>query len=104
MSAVEYASGFHTTMQNYPVLAIRVTGELADVTFLPEQGHPGCRCLGGEGLPRHASTMLVFNGCDPADGEETANKFVVPFETACSVAMDFFQKKQMSEAVAWFEL
>src|SRR5262249_4186533 len=83
--------------EKYPVLAMRVTGELADVTFFPEEGHPGFRCLGGKGLTKGGSTTLGFEGCAPATGEDAPNEFVVPFETAYSIAMEFFQRKQ-----SWF--
>ena len=90
--------------QKYPALAIRVTGDVADVHFFPEEGHPGFRCLGGEGLLKGGWTVLVFQGCDPGTGEETPNEFVVPFKTACSIAREFFSRKQMSDTVSWFEL
>lgn len=88
----------------YPALAIRVSGDVADIHYFPEDGHPGFRCLGGEGLPRDGLTTLVYQGADPATGEETPNEFIVPFETARSVAAEFFRSRQMSDAVSWFEL
>ena len=35
--------------QQYPSLAIRVTGDYADVHDILYHGHPCFRCLGGEG-------------------------------------------------------
>jgi hypothetical protein len=90
--------------QVYPALAMRVSGDLAEVHFFPRDNHPGFRCLGGRGLPERGWTTLVYQGCDPASGEQTPNEFVVPFETALSVAKEFFRTKQMSETVSWFEL
>ena len=88
----------------YPVLAIRVTGELTNVFFFPKEGHPGFRCVGGEGLPKNESTTFVFDGCDPWTGEDSPNEFVVPLKTACSIAAEFLWKKEMSKAVSWLEL
>jgi hypothetical protein len=88
----------------YPAMVIRVGGDVADVHYFPRDGHPGFRCLGGDGLPEGGWTTLVYQGCDPATGEETPNEFVVPFDTARSVAKEFFRSEQMSEAVSWFEL
>lgn len=88
----------------YPCLAIRTSGKFADVHFFPEVGHPGFRCVGGEGLPEDGETTLVFEGCDPSSGEATPNRFVVPFETAVSIAIDFFRTGRMSDTVPWFEL
>ena len=90
--------------ERYPTLALRVSGEVADVHYFPWDGHPGFRCLGGDGLPNGGSTTLVYEGCDPATGEETPNEFVIPFETALAIAKEFFRTKQMSAAVSWFEL
>jgi hypothetical protein len=90
--------------EKYPVLAMRVSGDIADVHFFPKEGHPGFRSLGGAGLASGGRTTLIFQGCDPASGEETPNQFVVPFELACSIAKEFFHRKQTSDAVSWFEL
>jgi hypothetical protein len=88
----------------HPVLAIRVSGDVADVHYFPRDGHPGFRCLGGDGLPTVGLTTLVYEGADPATGEETPNEFVVPVETARAIAREFFRTKQMSLAVSWSEL
>jgi hypothetical protein len=90
--------------EKYPTLAIRVSGDVADVHYFPWDGHPGFRCLGGHGLPEGGWTTLVYQGCDPAGGEETPNEFIVSFDTACSVAKEFCRTRKMSEAVSWFEL
>jgi hypothetical protein len=55
-------------------------------------------------LPEGGLTTLVYPGCDPASGEQSPNEFIVPFETARSVAKEFFRSMQMSKAVSWFEL
>jgi Immunity protein Imm1 len=90
--------------ERFPALAVRVSGDLADVHYFPWDGHPGFRCLAGDGLSEGGLTTLVFEGCDPASGEDTPNEFIVPFETARSIAKEFFHSRQMSEAVSWFEL
>lgn len=90
--------------ENFPTLAIRISGEIADIHYFPQEGHPGFRVVGGDGLPEGEMSTLVFDGCDPASGEETPNEFVVTVETAGVVATEFFQSKQMSETVGWFEL
>ena len=88
----------------YPSLALRVGGCLADVTYFPKEGHPGFRCLGGDGLPKGGLTTLVYQGADPASGEVTPNEFIVSFETAHSVAVQFFVSGQRPDVVPWFEL
>jgi hypothetical protein len=90
--------------QRYPALALRVSGDLADVHYFPRGDHPGFRCLGGHGLPEDGLTVFVYEGCQPGTGEQTPNEFIVPFEIACAVAREFFRTKQMSAAVSWYEL
>ena len=63
----------------YPYLAVRVTADYADVHYFSFDGHPGFRCLGGEGLPEGGWIKFVYRGCDPSAGKESPNKFVVPF-------------------------
>src|SRR4051812_8518421 len=90
--------------EQYPSLAIRVTKDYADVHYFPYDGHAGFRCLGGEGLPKDGWTNFVYQGCQPGTGEETPNKFILPFATACSVAKAFLRTGQRSDAVKWLEL
>ncbi len=52
----------------YPELAVRISGEFADIHYFPEDGHPGFRCLGGNGLPEGGRTTLVYEGSDPGSG------------------------------------
>jgi hypothetical protein len=80
----------------YPTLAIRISGDVADVHYFPHDGHPGFRCLGGEGLPDGGMTTLVYDGCAPFSGEDTPNEFIVPFSKAWELAKEFFRTKPMS--------
>ena len=48
----------------YPCLGIRVSGNIADVHYFPEEGHPGFRCLGGEGLPEDGETAGMTGKTD----------------------------------------
>jgi len=88
---------------DYPCLAIRVSGDLSDIHYFPHDNHPGFRCLGGQDLPPNGCTNFVYEGCEPYAGEETENKFVVPFATALTVAKDFLRSKQMASSAQWFE-
>ena len=87
----------------YPAMALRISGGVADVHYFPREGHPGFRCMGG-GLPTGGMTRLVYQGADPATGEDTPNEFVLPVEQAAAVAVEFFRSQQMSATVSWFEL
>lgn len=88
----------------YPALALRISDRVADVHYFPRDGHPGFRCLGGDCLPAGGVTRLVYEGADPATGEDTPNEFIVPVELAGKIAAEFFRSQQKSAAVSWFEL
>ena len=90
--------------ESYPCLVIRVSGDIADVHFFSTVDHPGFRCLGNQDAVDDGFTTLVYEGCDPASGEQTPNVFVIPVDTAKSIAREFFRSKWMSNAVSWFEL
>ena len=81
----------------YTYLCMRVSGDVADVHFYPEEGHSGFRCLGGVGLPEGGRTTSLYNGCDPGSGEETPNEFILAFQTACRVAAGFLISGGMPE-------
>lgn len=88
----------------YPALAVRISGDLADVHFFPYEGHPGFRCIGGDWNTAAGSTKLVYDGCDPASGEDTPDMFIVSVQTARSIACEFLRSSRMSSEVSWFEL
>lgn len=88
----------------FPKLAIRVSGDVADVHYFPTEDHPGFRVLGGKGLPEGGMTTLIFDGCDPGTGEDTPNEFVLTLETARATAMHFFQTGKRWDGVEWCEL
>ncbi len=88
----------------YPCLGIIVSGDLSDIHYFPYEGHPGFRCLGEAGLPPEGMSVFVFDGCDPGDGIEVPNEFVVPIATAVTVAKEFLRRKQLPTLVEWFEL
>lgn len=90
--------------EQYPLLAIRVTGDYADVHYFPYGGHAGFRCLGGEGLPEDGWTSFLYQGCDPGTGEQTPNKFVMAFAQAREIADVFLRTGLRSGAVSWLEL
>jgi hypothetical protein len=97
---------FHITLggRDYPELGMRFTGGYAVVHYFPSYGHPGFRCLGGDGLPQGGSTRFVYQGCDPSAGEDTPNQFIVTTAVASTIAEEFFRTGKMSDAVKWMEL
>jgi hypothetical protein len=88
----------------YPALQLRISGHLADVIYFPHDGHPGFRCMGGDGLPPGGMTTLLYEGADPGTGEETPNEFILPAESAMLIAEEFRRSQQMSGGFSWFEL
>jgi hypothetical protein len=88
----------------HPAMAIRVSGDLADVHYFPHEGHPGFRALVESSAPRAPMTTFIYEGCDPAAGEETPSEFVLPAAAAIEIAKEFQLTGEMSAAVSWFEL
>jgi hypothetical protein len=90
--------------QNFPCLAIQVSGAVGHVTFFPADGHPGFRCVGTKASLPDSITKLVFEGCDPGDGEQIPNRFIVPFSKALAIAKVFFRAGVIPDAEEWLEL
>lgn len=88
----------------YPTLALQIGGSLGNATFFPRDGHPGFRCLKGQVLLEDEFTRIVFEGCDPSDGEEVPNEFVLGFESLVALTKIFFHSSGMSKSELWLEL
>jgi hypothetical protein len=91
---------------SYPAVAIRVSGDVADVHYFPFEGHPGFRALASPAGPDHGrnTTTLVYEGCDPSSGEESPVEFILPVDTAVSLAREFFRTRTRPSGASWFEL
>jgi len=91
----------------YPAVAIRISGDLGDVHFFPFEGHPGFRALAPASMgPEHGGkvTTLVYEGCDPASGEDTPGEFILPVDTVVALAREFFRTGARPAGASWFEL
>ena len=88
----------------YPSLAIRVSTDVADVHYFPHKGHAGFRALADASVLKDKPRILIYEGCDPATGEETPGEFVLPVSVAIDLAKEFHRTGERSSAVEWFEL
>lgn len=71
----------------YPCLAIRVSGDYADIHYFPKSGHPGFRFMNDtDDSSPGEYTIFRYLGSDPADGTEVPNEFVVSHIVAVTVA------------------
>jgi hypothetical protein len=92
---------------SYPAIAIRISGELADVHYFPFEGHPGYRAQASPSAsqgPGGQSVVLIYEGCDPSTGEESPVEFIVPIDTAIGLAREFHRTGTRPQGAAWFEL
>ena len=92
---------------SYPAVAIRISGDLADVHYFPLAGHPGFRALASPSrrpIYGGATATLVYEGCDPSSGEESPTEFVIPVDTAVSLGREFFRTGTRPSSTPWFEL
>jgi len=88
----------------FPAVAIRLSGDFADVHYFPHDGHPGFRALAETPPPAGQTTTFIYEGCDPPTGEETPSEFVLLASTAIDVAKEFQRTGTRSPVLSWFEL
>jgi hypothetical protein len=86
---------------SYPLLTIRVGGELADICYTLRDDEPGYRCVGTV-RDVEPNGWTVFKTA--AGDEYIANEFLVPFSTALAVAKEFLRGPQLPTSVQWLEL
>lgn len=89
--------------QRYPVLAIRVSGDMADFHYFAHEGHAGFRALSEPTLAR-GDAVFVYEGSDPASGEKVPGRFVLPSSRVTGVARGFFRTHERPTSVSWLEL
>ncbi len=94
------------TSEGFPCLLIVVSGDWSFVIYLPEDGHPGFRCLlpDDDQSTTDSSTNFVWEGCDPFSGELVPNRFVIPFSASLSAAQAFYADRSLPDDFLWFEL
>jgi hypothetical protein len=94
-----------TAEETYPLLAIRVSGDVGDVHYFPDEGVAGFRALSP---PEHQGpddvVLFRYEGADPADGEEVAPRFVLPFSAVADIARQFLRSQSLPKLATWLEL
>lgn len=86
-----------------PCLAILINKTLANLTFFPEDGHPGFQSFGNENdlVPGGYS---VFYTNTPEEEIEINNDMVIPVEDAVKAAEEFFANNEIPTSVKWMNL
>jgi hypothetical protein len=84
----------------HPTLGILVRGDLADVHYLPSEGHPGFRSLATQESKAEGTTTFYMGG----EQQAAPNQFVVPFSKALEAAKEFLVSRQQPMCLDWFEL
>jgi len=86
-----------------PTLAMFVKGDLASLTYFPNDSHPGFTSIGAiEGLNPDETSIFYMDS--PTQEQEVLNSSIVTFPTALNVAREFFSSKELPRAIQWFEL
>ena len=89
--------------ENFPALCLLVNGDLATLTYLPQEGHPGYRSEGKvRGLERDRTSTFYVN--NETEELEIMNESIVPFCTAVEAAKDFLISRQLPKSIEWLEL
>jgi hypothetical protein len=86
-----------------PCLAILVKDDYANLTFFPEDGHPGFQSV-GMGTDLNMEEITVFNTNTPNEEMEVNNDSIVPFTMALEAAKEFFASLTMPTCLEWIEL
>ncbi len=104
-----HAAGFNSFWlshgaREYPKLSLLVSGELATLLYLPDDGHPGFRSVGA--VPSLSSQgMSRFSiSSNSADDVEVLNNAVVSWPTALKAAKEFSLSAELPPSIEWFEL
>ena len=86
-----------------PTLSMLVKGELATLTYFPQESHPGFTSIGKmEGLD--PDEMTIFYLDTPEQEQEIMNSSVVAFSSAVEAAKEFFNSRNLPTAIKWSEL
>jgi hypothetical protein len=84
-----------------PCLAVLVKDDYANLTYFPEDGHPGFQSVGKDtGLAPDA--IVIFNV--HSEEMEISADAVVPFSVAVQAVKDFFETATMSKCLEWDEM
>ena len=89
------------TEQEYPFLSILVKGDLACVHFFENESDCGHYAYTNDNELKE--DFIVFNMGSEEFETEISKDLVIPVEQAYIIAEDFYEKKEMSNKVNWFE-
>jgi Immunity protein Imm1 len=84
----------------YPVINIMMRGDLAYLTYIPNEDHPGFTSVGISDA--RGDTTFFHN--DSNEETEIANYSVVPFSDALNAAQEFAISKEMPKCIRWTSL
>lgn len=86
-----------------PCLVILINKAIANLTYFPEDGHPGFQSFENEnGLDSNGYSIFYTN--TPEEEIEISNEMVVPVELALKTAKEFFESMEMPTSIKWMNL
>jgi hypothetical protein len=74
---------------DYPCLVILVNNDYANITYFPEDGHPGFQSI-GMGTDLSPGGVTIFYTNTPNEEIEIRNDTIVPFPKAMEAAKEYF--------------
>lgn len=90
------------TEHEYPYLTILVKGDLACVHYFEDEDDCGHYAYTDDNEVKE--DYIVFNMGSENSETEISKDLVISVEQAYNVAVDFYEKQEMSNKVNWFEL
>jgi len=86
-----------------PCLAMLVNGNYANLTFFPEDGHPGFQSAAKD-TNLKLDDVTIFCTNTPYEEIEIKNDAVVTFAIALNAAREYYTTKEMPSCIEWVEM
>ena len=87
----------------FPCLAILVNNDYANLTYFPEDGHPGFQSIAMD-TDLNMKDISIFYTNTPDEEIEIDNDAIVPFSRAVEATKEFFTSLSLPTCLKWLEL
>ena len=89
--------------KDIPCLAVLVNNDYANLTYFPEDGHPGYQSIGMDTDLRPEGTTIFYTNTQDEE-IEVYNDTVVPFAKALEAVKEYFITSTIPSCIKWREL
>ena len=89
--------------EDVPCLAVLVNNDYSNLTFIPDDGHPGFQSI-GMNTDLQPQGVTVFYTNTPDEEIEVYNDAVIPITKALEAVKEYFTTSKMPSCIEWCEL